>query len=58
MAAFRVGTTHAYTIGMSETKTKARYVVIANGKYYTFESRAAARYFAAIHNTTPVRVNR
>ena len=39
-------------------KMKARYMVIANGKEYTFETLAAARYFAADHNTTPVRVNR
>jgi hypothetical protein len=37
---------------------KAKYVVIANGITYTFETLAAARYFAAEHNTTPVRVNR
>ena len=41
-----------------ETTMKARYMVIANGKEYTFETLAAARYFAAEHNTTPVRVNR
>ena len=41
-----------------EMTMKARYMVIANGKEYTFETRAAARYFAAEHNTTPVRVNR
>jgi hypothetical protein len=37
---------------------KARYIVIANGKEYTFETLAAARYFAALHDTTPVIVNR
>jgi hypothetical protein len=37
---------------------KARYTVIVNGKEYTFETLAAARYFAAEYNTTPVRVNR
>jgi len=41
-----------------ETTMKARYMVIANGTEYTFETLAAARYFAAEHNTTPVRVNR
>jgi hypothetical protein len=49
-------------IGAAEMKgrnkmNKAKYVVIANGKTYTFETLAAARYFAAEHNTTPVRVN-
>ena len=38
--------------------SKARYMVIANGKEYTFETLVAARYFAAEHNTQPVRVNR
>jgi len=37
---------------------KARYMVIANGKEYVFETLAAARYYAAQHNTTVIRVNR
>lgn len=37
---------------------KLKYMVIANGKEYLFEGPAAARSFAAEHNTLPVRVNR
>jgi hypothetical protein len=44
--------------GNKETMMKARYMVIANGKEYTFGTLAAERCFAAEHNTTQVRVNR
>jgi hypothetical protein len=37
---------------------KAKWMVIANGKEYTFESLAGARYFAAENNTKPIKVNR
>jgi hypothetical protein len=46
------------TTTTKEDTMKARYIVIANGKEYTFKTLAAARYFAAENNTTPVKVNR
>jgi hypothetical protein len=65
-------TSGGYSIGMIKNGTgmsneattakgktmKAKWMVIANGKEYAFETLSGARYFAAEHNTTPVRVNR
>jgi hypothetical protein len=45
------------TTTTKETTMKARYMVYANGKEFTFEGRTAARSFAAEYNTIPVRVN-